>query len=253
MIQVPRRGAPGARAGQPPRGLSTARRLPPDVSVTTTLSPIRTAMTLRRLALRLPLLALAALSAACSDLLTPTGTVVEDDSLAVLQVEAGAPDVEAQEVSFYAKRGEDREVQIRYIYPDGAGGATYSKCLLFRVPAQALQTYPDGRPVAQGDSVLITIRLPDKSLYRFEFAPAGLKFDPSNPAQLEVRYRYAERDLNGDGVVDQQDEALLSRVSWWRQETPGAAWELIPTARLTGLLEARAAVTGFTRYALASN
>lgn len=197
--------------------------------------------------------ALAITVGGCDALLAPSETLVDESELTFVRVDANAPPVNQEEVSFWVTPSETRQAEIRYVYEDAAGNVTSTKCLLFRVPIGSVLTHPNGEPVAAGDSVKVTIRLLDKSFFRFEFAPAGLRFDPGNPAQLEVRYRYLSADVNGDGVVDAKDDEVRARFTWWRQERVGEGWQEIPTVRLDDLLEVHAQVTGFTRYALASN
>jgi hypothetical protein len=197
---------------------------------------------------RLPLVLAVALAASgCDGLLNlddQPGTSESD--LTFVRFVADAPPLTDTVVSFWAVRGQDRQVQIQYIYANGLG-----KCMLFRVPADALARHPDGRTVAEGDSVLITIRVPDKSRYDYSFSPAGLQFDANHPAELEVKYRWADRDLDGNGVVDSRDEHLWKGFAFWKQERPGQPWTRIETTRLEDILEARAAITSFTKYALA--
>ena len=39
----------------------------------------------------------------------------------------------------------------------------------------------------------------------FDFQPAGLQFNPNDPARLKAEYQYADHDFNGDGVIDSTD------------------------------------------------
>lgn len=66
--------------------------------------------------------------------------------------------------------------------------------------------------------MLITIRLVDPSRFMFEFEPAGLKFDPERPAELEVSYARADPDFDDDGVEDDKLE-----FDFWRQEREGSS------------------------------
>lgn len=188
------------------------------------------------------------LGSGCDILLDPDPGLVAESDLLFIRAAPDTPPFESTTVSFWIKRGETREAQIRYTGYNGEG-----KCLLFRVPADAPLRHADGRAFAVGDSALVTIRLTDPSLFRFEFDPEGLEFDPAHPAELEIRYRWADPDYNGDGVVDAADTEIAASFAIWHQDTPGAGWEKIRTTRLDDLLEARAAVTGFSQYALASN
>jgi hypothetical protein len=150
--------------------------------------------------------------------------------------------------SFYAKRGEDREVRIFFQDETGHQGEEY---LRLRVNAQSLAALPDGTPVLEGDSVLIHVNVVDPAEMLFELTPSGLQFNPLEPAELKIHYDHANGDLNDDGRVDGEDDSLESTLSIWRQEQLGD-----PFVRLTSVLsveidEAEAELTGFSRYALA--
>jgi hypothetical protein len=188
--------------------------------------------------------AIAAL-AACGELSGPEDGVDESD-LTFVRFAANSPPLEADSIVFYAVRGETRVGEMRYVTPTYKG-----KCLLFRVPAQSLLRHPDGRPVLQGDSVRIVIRIENETRFQFSFEPHGLVFDPDHPAELEVRYLWADLDYNGDGKVDDRDEKDAARIKFWHQVQPGAKWREIPTSHLLDAVEARASVLGFSQYALA--
>lgn len=188
------------------------------------------------------------LGSACNALLGPDPELVPESELVFIRAAPDAPPLESTTVSFWIRRGETREARIRYTAYNGDG-----KCLLFRVPAEAPLRHPDGRAFAVGDSALVTIRVTDTTLFRFEFDPEGLEFDPAHPAELEIRYRWADPDHDGDGVIDADDARIAANFAIWHQDVPGEGWEKIRTTRLNDLLEAHAEVTGFSQYALASN
>jgi hypothetical protein len=181
---------------------------------------------------------LLAVTGGCDDPSSTSGPTVEEDQLTFVRMAPDAPPLDATEVSFWAKRDQETSREIRYTV-----GGYQAKCLTFRVPAGAL---------VDRDSVLITIRVPDERRFDYEFSPSGLRFDPDHPAVIEVRYQWADPDFNGDGVVDQRDEAIAGRFGFWRQEQPGEPWTRLETTRSETTLEAVAKVTGFTRYTLAS-
>jgi hypothetical protein len=234
-----------------PCGFWSVQRLPferPVRSVPSNLLP-RRLMTKSRVTGFLALVVLA-VTAGCESLITPQNNAVVDEGLLdVIGVADDAPAMLATEVSFWAVRGKDREIEMRY----DAGPGYNGKCLRFVVPGNALLRRPDGSVIEPGDSVKITIRLVDPTKYLFEFDPGGLRFDPAYPARLEVRYLWAIADLNGDGVVDQRDELLTEHFALFRQERPGEVWVRLPTIRSAELHEVQADITGFTRYALASD
>jgi len=189
--------------------------------------------------LRCCLLALLLVPVGCDDPAAPPETADESD-LIFVRVAPDAPAVTDTVVSFWASKSETREVQIRY-----ASEGYVGKCLRFTVPAGSLQGVED--------SVKITVRLVSRELFSFQFEPAGLKFNQNNPARLEVRYRWADPDLNGDGATNQADEILANRFGFWRQERLGEKWIRVETHRSETELEATTPVAGFTRYALATN
>jgi hypothetical protein len=191
------------------------------------------------------LTALAAL-AGCQELSGPDEEGVDDSELTFVRVAPNAPPLEGDSVTFWAVRGETRVGEMRYVTPQYVG-----KCLLLRVPAQALLRYPNGDPVLQGDSVRIVIRIAEAARFQFSFEPSGLIFDPDHPAELEVRYLWADPDYNGDGQVDDRDERDAERIRFWHRVMPGAKWHEIPTSHLRDAVEARADVLGFSQYALA--
>ncbi len=188
----------------------------------------------------LPLLLLPLAALAGCDSPSDDGRVDEDD-LVFIRAAADAPPFEATVVSFWAKRGED--VERRIDYENG------EECLRIRIRDDALLRYPDGRRFQEGDSVFITIRVVNEQYFNFEFSPAGLEFDPDEPAELRVSYQFADPDLNQDGEVDGEDEDF--EFGFFRQELPGQDWQRIGSARLHDLEEVRADLEGFSRYALA--
>lgn len=168
-----------------------------------------------------------------------------ESELVFLRFAAAAPAPADTVVSFWAVRGEDREVQIRLAPEPGEDEG--EEFLEFEVSRGSLLRRPDGSVFQRGDSVLITIRLVDASRFMFEFKPAGLKFDPDHPAELEVSYARADPDFDGDG---EEDEDL--RFGFWRQEREGELWYRMGTVFIEDLSEVEAKIDGFTRYALAS-
>jgi hypothetical protein len=120
----------------------------------------------------------------------------------------------------------------------------------FRVEDRSLVNRPDGTPIAQGDSLLITLQVVDTLKLITEFSPQGLRFSSSRPARLWLKFGEADPDLNGDGKVDSADTALLLALRIWRQEQPGDPWTLLPSSVDTMSKEVEADILGFTRYAL---
>jgi hypothetical protein len=166
----------------------------------------------------------------------------------ILHFRRGAPPLEETSLSFYAKKGQSKTVSLHYRAPNGSRAAEYSRLV---IPSDALLQRPDGRFIAWGDSVLITISAPDPSLLLLRMEPHGLRFDPRSPARLTMRYDQADRDLNGDGVVNLIDTVLELRLAIWRQPT---LFDLF--TRLTSLLDRSTAsvsadLPGFSQYIIA--
>ena len=204
-------------------------------------------MELRRLMGTGLLLAIGAL--ACSDSSGPGsgGTRLEGE-LNILRLDPASPPLFNPVDSFYAKKGEDREIQI--FFQDDVGGAG-EEYLRLRVDAPTLLARPDGTLFLVGDSVLIAVRVVDPAKMLFEFEPAGLTFNPLKPAELKIEYAESDHDFNEDGVEDSEDDLIEGELAIWRQDTPGN-----PFAKLGSLLfkeadEVEAKLPGFSRYALA--
>jgi hypothetical protein len=192
-----------------------------------------------------------ALLLACSDAGGPgdDGTKPASD-LTILRLSDDSPPLFNPVESFYAVRGEGREVRIFFEDEDdpGESGDEY---LRFEVDAEALLAYPDGTPFAEDDSVLITVRVVDPARLLFEFEPAGLRFDPARPAELKIHYDKADDDLDEDGDVDLEDETLELTLAIWRQEEEGDPFERLGSLLIDDLEEIDAELEGFSRYALA--
>ena len=202
---------------------------------------------LSSLLLALPLLLA---GAGCDGFLSPERAAgVENGRLTVIRVAPDAPPLEHTTVSFWMVRGEQREIEIRYLLQDGYNG----KCLRLVIPAEAPLRDAQGRTIAPGDSVQVTIRVLDPELFLFEIEPAGVLLNPAHPARLEIRYRWMSQDLNGDGRVDEQDDALSNGFRLWAQDPETQRWSSVPSTRFSNIQEIHAPVTTFTRYALASD
>jgi hypothetical protein len=204
-------------------------------------------MPLRRLMV-LPL----ALTLACSDSGGPDqdGTIRPPTELTILRLSEESPPLFDPEVSFWAVRGENREVEI-FFQDDEEPGSPGEEYLELEVDAEALLAYPDGTRFTEGDSVLITVRVVDPERLLFEFEPAGLTFSPSRPAELKIHYEHADDDLDEDGDVDVDDVELELTIAIWRQENEGDPFERLGSLLIEDLEEIDAELEGFSRYALA--
>jgi len=192
---------------------------------------------------------LAAALVACSDSGEPdTSGVKPPGELTIIRLPAGSAPIWNPVDSFYAKKGEDRELRIYFEDEVGGPGEEY---LRLRVDAPSLLARPDGTPIQVGDSILITVRVTDPSLIQFEFSPAGLTFNPSVPAQLKIEYGETGGDLDDDGDVDDVDDDIELLIALWRQEQPGQSYLKIGGVTIEELDEIEADILGFTRYAIA--
>lgn len=197
----------------------------------------------------LPALALAAVAGACGDNGSNPPPTKSDADLTVLVQAPTAPALSATVKSFWAKRGEDRE--IRLFYRPRVGSSDSTEYLRFRVGGEALLAYPGGAPIAVGDSVLITVTVPDPTRFFATFEPSGLRFAPSKPAELRWKIAEVDEDLDHDGDVDSSDLQVLGTVGIWRQEAAGLPWVRLASQTSIQLFEVEAAITGFSNYAVA--
>lgn len=197
----------------------------------------------------LMLLALAGLGVSCSDSTGPGGTTKPAADLSIVDLAQNSPPLFNPADSFYAKRGEDREVRIFFQDPENGGqGEEY---LRLRVDAQSLLARPDGTPFLEGDSILIHVQVVDPTLLLFELQPSGLRFSATSPARLKIHYDQANDDFNDDGRVDGEDQSIETTLGIWRQETPSDPFVRLGAAVVTDLKEIEADLLGFSRYALA--
>lgn len=131
--------------------------------------------------------------------------------------------LDTYQTSFWARRGSDTAVEIRYRAADG----TWQPYIRLTVPGDALDRRPDGSPFAAGDSVLITLAL-DSAQLVVQLEPTGLVFKEGSRARLDVWYTGADPDLDGSGTVNEADlyvEQTLLAV--WVQERPGTPWSAV--------------------------
>ncbi len=192
-------------------------------------------------------LLLAAVTLACSsDAVGPAQQ--PEGQLTFLRLGAAAPPFQSSTVSFYARRGTNREGSIHFVDERGGRGEEFAR---LKVDATSLLARPDGTPFLTGDSVLITMRVVDVGRMIIELQPAGLRFAPTRPAELKLDYDFADEDYNRDGVTDQRDREAEQRFSIWRQRRPGDPFVRIGSVKVEGFREIEARLTEFSRYAIA--
>jgi len=158
--------------------------------------------------------------------------------------------------TFWAVKGDNSEVILRFQPDDddkGGGSDEGDHFLRFKVPGEALHLRPDGTPFLEGDSVAITIRVDPDGRFIFHFEPVGLVFNPDKPAELQIWYDEADPDLNGDGLVDDDDVATEGLLRLFRQQDGSTIWEDIGFIEFDPLDdEIEGEVHHFTGFALAS-
>ena len=182
-----------------------------------------------------------------SDIAAPEERPV--DQLKFLKVRADAPPLATTVTSFYAVRGRNAGVDIWYRAKAGSRDST--KFLEFRLDNVSLDRRPDGTAFADGDSVRITLTVIDPSRLIIDFQPSGLRFTAKNPARMKMFFSQVDDDLNGDGKVDGNDDAVLQQLSIWRQEAVGAPWFKVSSVVVKSDREVEASLGGFTGYAAA--
>jgi hypothetical protein len=175
---------------------------------------------------------------ACDSSNEPGPVTVPESRLEFVPLSGTAPPLETRDTSFWAVRGQDRRMEIRFRGDGGPG--TGKRFLELEIDTETLLRRPDGTPFADGDSIEIFVRV-DTALFLASFEPSGLVFNPEEPAQLEIDY-------------DEADVTFLRRegeFDLWRQERPGEPWVRMGSLRLEDFDEIEAVLDGFTRYALA--
>lgn len=184
---------------------------------------------------------------------SPTGAVhvgaASSSQPHFLTVDASAPPLATETVSFWAVRGQTREGEIRYQPRPGAG--TGNRLVRLKLDKRSLVRRPDGTPIAPGDSLLITLTVVDAARMVVEFEPTGLVFAPNREAQLTFWYLEADQDFNGDGLINAADASIESGFAIWGQETPADPWQPLVSILDSHENEVETEIPGFTRYAVA--
>lgn len=162
--------------------------------------------------------------------------------------DATAPGIANPVISFWAKKGVDRTVFM--YYQPRPGHADSTVFLRFRVRKKSLAFYPNGQPIATGDSVLITLTLSDAVDRIVDFQPSGLVFSSGNPAALKISYLEADDDYNQDGVINSADTQVERTFKIWKLHAPNP-WQPQVSSISRSLHEIETSVYNFTSYAIA--
>lgn len=160
-----------------------------------------------------------------------------------------APTIANPYISFWAKKGEARTVEMVYHARPGATDSTVFFSI--RLKEGSLAFRPDGTPIAEGDSVLITLTLVDAERLIVDCQPAGLRFSVEAPVRIKISFLETDDDVNGDGKVNNKDSSLTDQFSVWRKETPTAPWYCLPSRLSGSSREVETDIGGFTSYAVA--
>jgi len=191
---------------------------------------------------------LAACAIACSTSDAPLSSLPPSQLHFVLQ-DSTAPRLVSDSASFYAKVGEDRRVEL--FYGGTVPGDTGEAFLEFLVRANSLLRRPDGTSFIPGDSILITVAVANPTKFDFIFSPAGLQFNPNDPARLHVEYNHANHDYNGDGHHDSEDDHAQTLLSFWRLEPPDTLWTNVGAVNSEDFEELETDIFSFSHYAVA--
>ena len=203
----------------------------------------------RTAALSLAALALLGALAACgSD--DPSGPITKvDANLNVVQQAPTAPSLTSLTRTVLVTKGQDAE--LRLYYRARVGTADSTEFLRLRFDDNTLLTRPDGTPIANGESVLVTVTVPDPTKFLVNLEPTGLRFSTRDPARLQWKLNEADDDLDDDGDIDANDATLLGTLAIWRQETSGQPWSRLASKLEVELGEISVDLTGFSNYVVA--
>jgi hypothetical protein len=208
-------------------------------------------MTELKLASRTPaLLALFALWSCSTDLTEPAAHRAPDPRLLMarqqpLRNSTANPALESTNLTFYVVQGRSARGSINFVSERGAGPSN-EPFLTFRTSPRTQLVRPDGSFVASGDSVAITITVPDSREVGARFEPSGLRF-LGEPAALTMSIEKVSADLDGNGRVDAADALLSARIAIWKQEHDGEPFVALPSVR-SSARRVTALIDGFTNY-----
>ncbi len=166
-----------------------------------------------------------------------------------LTLAADAPPLVSTTLSFYAVKGTEAEVFMWYHAKPGETDS--SRLLRFRLDRRSLCKRPDGSPLPEGDSLLITLTVVDPPKQIVQFEPSGLRFCAGRQAKLNMWYEEVEHDFDTDGDIDARDLAIERRFRVWGQESATDPWTRLFSILMEGLDEIEVKIPGFTNYVIA--
>jgi hypothetical protein len=165
----------------------------------------------------------------------------------ILQQAAAAPQLEAYQVTFWLSRDKATQVIVRYL--PVAGESVGQPFLLFDVPKGALRAGAGGTNLARKDSILITMTIDPRS-FLVDFQPSGVVFSNRKPATLVFWYQNGERDLNGDGVVNDADRVLEDQFRIIYRHDGHAKWHRTNSMNGWSWLYVISPIRHFSSYAV---
>lgn len=176
---------------------------------------------------------------------------VPASELAFVRQAEDAPPLLTTDTSFVATRGEDLRVELFYEDPDEPD-TPGERFLRFELEDESLERYPEDHPrsgavFGPGDTITISLRISPDTL-KADFSPAGLRFNPDERAELEMRWIEADRDVDDDGEEEPEFE---EEVDIWKQETPGDPYVRVGELKDFERDELRAFLDSFTIFAVA--
>jgi hypothetical protein len=168
--------------------------------------------------------ALAFVSVECD--LDPRGPWLRTEGeLTFLRLPAGGPVPETVDTSFYAVKGEQRELTIYFRNPGGDRGAEYISISMYPTLGSV-----NGVPLADGDSVLITVRIPDPYQIKFDVLPHDLYPEGGFDLIGAVRINYADADYPHVEPVGAYNRCLLAAFGEWAEGDTPDVWARVEFA-----------------------
>ncbi len=166
----------------------------------------------------------------------------------VLRQASSAPTLERYSASFWAVKGKDRTLEVRYT--ESNSSVSNRPFLRLIVYEASLDRDTNGKRLRTGDSLLISVQI-DPATFRVDFEPSGLAFNTSKMPSLRLSYSYADLDVDRDGDVDPTDALILeSATNFYHYTTTSSPWTLQPTIRNNFERYLEMSLPGFSGYAV---
>lgn len=142
--------------------------------------------------------------------------------------------------------GSDQELALEFPtsgnLADCTNGGETEDFIRLKLDRQALAALPNGTPIANGDSVFISIVWAQGDSVLFHLIPTGLTFDPAHKAELKISF----------GETDEaSDTTIVNQLAVWRQALPTDDFVKLSTTKLDAEQELEVKLNGFSRYAIA--